>query len=110
MYLEIEFSETISHLLKQQTIVLDSTYEDVIKSVNYKISATVGDNTYEENRIITVYELSVFEEGEFTTYADVTQEQMLEWVYSKLNLQEIESMKNNILRRVHFHSLVPTQL
>ena len=102
----MEFLESVTHIIKQDTFILNNTYTDVISEILFKITTTVNSIDYSEERIL--YLDWTKEHGDtYTPYGDVTPEQLIDWARARLTEQEISNMKDNIIAKVNFHGKTP---
>lgn len=103
----MEIIESVVQVLKEDSLSLSQTYSNLVSSVLFKVAVTVGGVEYAEYRVIGLDWAK--EHGEFfTTYENVTQEQLVDWAKSKLTPFELSVIRSNVEARALFAGQNPT--
>lgn len=97
----MQFIESISHIVKEDSYAISNTYNNVISNLLYKISCTVNSVEYAEFRVIGL-EWCKDHGSDFIEYENVTQEIMMQWAKNILSSEEILNMEYNLHNRVEF--------
>ena len=99
----MQFIESVTHVIKQDSYTMVETYNDVISEMLFKVSCTANSIEYSESRVVGIDWCK--EHGEdFIQFSEVTQEQLVEWAKGRISEEEITKMKEDLREQILFHS------
>jgi hypothetical protein len=105
----MDITESVIQITKTPSLALAQEYTDLIDTVLFKVATIINGNEIVEYRAVALDWAKEHGEG-FTSYGEVTQEQLVDWAKTKLTEFEVNRMRDNVEARAIFAGLNPVDV